>query len=85
MRVRYTPQALADLETICTYIAERSPKGARNVKARIRKSVAALGQFPKVARELEQRPGVYCTPVVRYPYLIFFRLRDGVVEIVHIL
>jgi len=40
MKVRYTPRARSDLQSMLQYIDERSPLGARNVKRSIQKKSA---------------------------------------------
>jgi plasmid stabilization system protein ParE len=35
VKLRYTPQALAELDGVLAYIAEQSPQGARHVHLRI--------------------------------------------------
>jgi plasmid stabilization system protein ParE len=47
MRVRYTPRARSDLRSILQYIDERSPRGARNVKRAIQRTIELIGEFPK--------------------------------------
>jgi plasmid stabilization system protein ParE len=37
MKVRYAPRAASDLESILSYLDERSPQGARNVKKALHK------------------------------------------------
>lgn len=46
MRVRYTPEAFADRESIYAYVRERSPRGARRVMASIRDTARLLGEHP---------------------------------------
>lgn len=84
MRVRYTTRALGDLKDIFEYICERRPKGATNVKSNIKMTIEALGRSPRRGHEVEQRPELRRIPVTRYPYVIFFRVRNDTVEIVHI-
>jgi plasmid stabilization system protein ParE len=83
MKVRYTPEAFADRERILEYVRERSPSGARNVAASIREAVAKLGDQPLSGHRTEN-PRVRITFVVRYPYKIFYRISETVVEILHI-
>jgi toxin ParE1/3/4 len=83
MRVRYTPRARADLQTIYSYLYERSPRGAQNVRAAIRKSAQSLGRDPNRGQRTD-KPDVKRIPVVRYRYAIYFRVRDDEVQIVHI-
>ena len=83
MRVRYTPEAFSDRERILEYLRERSPAGARNVAASIREAVAQLGDRPLSGYRTDN-PDVRVMFVVRYPYKIFYRVRETVVEILHI-
>lgn len=83
MRVRYTPEAFADRERILEYLREHSPSGARNVAASIRQAAAQLGDQPLSGYRTEN-PDVRVMFVVRYPYKIFYRVRETVVEILHI-
>jgi addiction module RelE/StbE family toxin len=82
MRVRYTPEAFADRERIIEYLRERSPGGARNVAASIRDAVAQLRDHPLSGYRTED-PDVRVLFIVRYPYKIFYRVRETV-EILHI-
>jgi plasmid stabilization system protein ParE len=66
MRVRYTPQAFADRESIFEYLRERSPSGARNVLASIREVVRLLGQHPHSGYSTID-PAVRVKFVGRYP------------------
>lgn len=83
MRVRYTPEAFADRERIFEYLRERSPSGARNVMASIRDAVKLLRDQPYSGYKTDD-PDVRVRFVIRYPYKIFYRVRDDVVEIAHI-
>jgi plasmid stabilization system protein ParE len=83
MKVRYTPEAFSDRERILEYLRERSPGGARNVAASIREAIAQLGDQPYSGYRTDN-PEVRVTFVVRYPYKIFYRIREPVVEILHI-
>ncbi len=83
MTVHYTPRALADLESIFTYLDTHSPGGVRNVLARIRKALAALDREPRRGQATD-RADVRRLPVVRYRYAVYFRARGADVEIIHI-
>jgi len=83
MRVRFTPEAFSDRERILEYLKERSESGSRNVAASIREAVVRLGNQPHSGYGTDN-PDVRVLFVVRYPYKIFYRVRDDVVEILHI-
>jgi addiction module RelE/StbE family toxin len=82
MRVRYTPAAFSDREQIFEYLRERSPGGAKNVAAGIRYAVEQLKEHPHSGYQTDH-PDVRVIFVARYPYKIFYRVRDAV-EILHI-
>jgi toxin ParE1/3/4 len=82
MKVRYTPRAFSDRERIIEYLRERSLVGARNVAASIRDAVAQLREHPLSGYRTND-PDVRVVFVVRYPYKIFYRVRE-IVEILHI-
>lgn len=46
MRARYTPRSFRELGEIFTTIDERSPAGARNVKARIYATIRFIASRP---------------------------------------
>jgi plasmid stabilization system protein ParE len=83
MRVRYAPEAFADRERIFSYLRNHSPSGARNVMASIREAARLLCNQPYSGYKTND-PDVRVKFLVRYPYKIFYRVRDDVVEIVHI-
>ena len=83
MRVRYTPQAFSDRERILEYLRERSDVGSRNVAVSIHKAVLQLSTQPDSGYRTNN-PDVRALFVIRYPYKIFYRVRDDVVEILHI-
>jgi toxin ParE1/3/4 len=83
MKVRYTPVAFADRERIFEYLRERSPTGARNVLASIRQTVQLLRDHPYSGYKTND-PDVRVKLVTRYPYKIFYRVREDTIEIAHI-
>ena len=83
MKVRYTPEAFSDRERILQYLRKRSPVGARNVASSIRDAITQLGDQPQSGHQTDN-PDVRVVFVVRYPYKIFYRVREPVVEILHI-
>jgi len=83
MRVRYAPRAFADREQIFDYLRKHSASGARNVMASMRAAVAQLGEQPHSGYATDD-PSVRVKFIGRYPYKIFYRVRDDTVEIIHI-
>ena len=83
MKVRYTPQAQGDLDQIFTYLDERSPAGARSVKVQIASAIARLSSYPLMAPETDE-PGVRELSILRYPYKVYYQIRENEVWILHI-
>ena len=72
MKLRYTLRAAAELDEVLAYIDERSPQGARNVKARIQAVINLLLEHPQAGRRTSKgrQRRVVAYP---YPYLTFYR------------
>jgi len=75
VKLRYTLRAAAELDEILSFIDERSPQGARGVKARIQAMEALLLQHPQ-AGHLTSKSGLRRMVVYPYPYLIFYRTTE---------
>jgi plasmid stabilization system protein ParE len=87
MKVVYAERAKADIGDIYDLIAVENPRAARRVEDRIRKTCAALSDFPYVAAATDE-PGIFRLPLVRYPYTIFYRVdaardRIEIARVVH--
>lgn len=80
MRLRYTRPALADLAEILDYIADRSPQGAHNVRARIRGTVELILRHPYIGTPTDD-PSIRRTATTPYPYLIFYEVTESEVII----
>jgi addiction module RelE/StbE family toxin len=84
MNLRYTVSALRHIEEIHKYIAERDTEAARRVVLRIERSIGRLAFLP-----LSGRPGVVAgtrTLVVPgLPYVVIYRVRGELVDIVAVL
>lgn len=83
MNVVYAPRALRDLTGIAAYLTERNPAGAANVLGAIRSSIETLGFFPQIGRLVDDARHRR-VPVVRYPYVIFYRIDGNDILILHI-
>jgi addiction module RelE/StbE family toxin len=71
MRLRYTSPALADLDSILTYISTMSPQGATRLQRRIQDAIELLVDFPRIGSPT-QDPAIRRIVVRPYPYLIFY-------------
>jgi toxin ParE1/3/4 len=76
MRLRYTVPALADLASILDYIADRSPRGAVRIHARIYAVVDLLLRHP-LAGAVTDDPTIRRMTTIPYPYLIFYEATDA--------
>jgi plasmid stabilization system protein ParE len=84
MKVIYTDEALRDLDDILEFIELHYPAISVAFEERLRAIERRIGSWPKSAEEVAQRPGVRVVPCVRYPYRLFYRIADDVVEVLHI-
>ena len=80
MKVRYTRRALADLQTIHSYLDARSPTAAGAIVAALRTSIDRLAHFPDLGPETDE-PGVRELSLVRYPYKIYYSVTADEVRI----
>lgn len=85
MRVRFSKGALAQLDEILSELNEVNPSAAQRFEWRIRSIVQRIGRFPQGYQEVEERPGVRRVPLVRYPYLMFYRVSDDDVVVLRII
>jgi toxin ParE1/3/4 len=85
MKVRFSRLALAELDVILTDIRAENPHAAARFEARIQRVFKRISQFPKGAREVENRPGIRRVPLVRYPYVVHYGIIDGDVMILRII
>ncbi|MEA2870789.1 MAG: toxin ParE1/3/4 [Hyphomicrobiales bacterium] len=83
MKVVYTPRARDDLDTIYSYLNDRSPAAASAVLKRIRHRIDRLADFPLMAptTELVDIRGL---SIVRYPYKAYYRIMGDDVVILHV-
>lgn len=84
MKVYFTSRAFSDREAIFDYIHDRSPTGARNVMSRLRHAIRRLSRQPLSGVETDVE-GVRVIFVGRYPFRVFYRVRDDTIEILRIL
>ena len=80
-RLRWTPQALEDLEAICTYIARDSDYYARIFAQQILKKVSVLEALPKAGRIVPESKWENVRELIHGDYRIIYRLIDDVVQI----
>ncbi len=83
MIVRYNRGAVHDTEAIAKYIRDRNPKAAVDVRTRIKSLIDGLADFTLQGTPTDHRDirRLVTTP---YPYLIFYRIKNETVIILHI-
>src|SRR6202521_5207437 len=85
MKLVYSRRALADLDEIASYYAANaSPAVAQSIQGRFVAVVERICRAPEAAPRVSQRSQVRMVAVVRYPFRIFYRVRGGTIDILHI-
>lgn len=83
-RLRYSDESKDDLKQIARFIAQDKPAAARQWVAQIREKCRLASRHPEIG---DQRPelgeGIRSTYLGRY--VIYFRRKESVVEIVRII
>jgi toxin ParE1/3/4 len=71
--LRFTPEALQDLEDIDTWLSDRSPQGLRNVLGALKQAFLLIERNPGVGKPTRrERVRIFVEPRFRYlvPYYI---------------
>lgn len=89
MKLRYTPQARADLRAIRAYIAQTlaNPQAAERITRQLLQSCQRLKAYPKLgltlADKLSIKADLRC--LVSGNYLVFYRVEPEYVSVIRIL
>ena len=81
-RIRWTTEAADQLEGIVDQILKDNPEAARKVARAILGRIENLKDFPRLGRPGEEVEGT--RELVSPPYVIVYRIKDDVAEILHI-
>ena len=84
VRVRWIRKALANLDAEAAYIAQDNPQAARAMVERIQEAVSLLSDNPVLGRP-GRVPGTRELVVSDTPYILPYRVRGRVVEILRVL
>ena len=79
IRIRWSPQALQDIEGVAAYVSVDSPRYAGLVVARIVKSIERLSSFPASGRVVQERNDPRIREIIVAPYRVVYRLGPDVV------
>ncbi|GJD95255.1 hypothetical protein OCOJLMKI_2466 [Methylobacterium iners] len=60
---------------IASYLVVRNPHGAKRVEEALQEAFDLIASYPEVGRKLGD--GVRRFALPRYPYLIFYRIREA--------
>ena len=84
MKVDYSKRATADLRKVSADSRAFGETVAAAVEVRIREVIAQIREHPEGRPRVIERPGVHVAALVRYPYVIFYRILEDRVRILHI-
>lgn len=84
MKLAWSPAAVADLRAVRQYIRQRDPHSAAQVARRILAATRKLQRFPAMGRPGRVPDTRECL-VAGTPYLMPYRVRAGVIEILRVL
>ncbi len=77
------PEALADLDQLRSFIGKENPAAASRLATRLLELAWALGDNPKEGRRTDE-PGIHVLIAPHLNYLIFYRITEVEVQILHI-
>jgi toxin ParE1/3/4 len=83
MRLRWTPLAADDLESIYNYVSENHPTFAHSTAQLLYDTVRSLRRSPERGR-LGVEPGMRELKLPRLPYIIVYRVTSEIVEVIRI-
>jgi toxin ParE1/3/4 len=83
MRLRWTPAAADDLESIRDYLAQHLPALARSTILEIYQTIGTLRAMPYRGRPGREE-GTRELVMPRLPYIVIYRIKDNDVELLHI-
>lgn len=84
MRVVFHPGVEDDLESVYRWLKTENPTVIAPLSYAIGAAIGRISAWPQMAPATEKRKNVRVLTLGRYPYRIFYRVRRGVVEILHI-
>jgi toxin ParE1/3/4 len=83
MRIRWTPAAADDVQSIFDHLSETNPNLARSTIIEIRKAVRSLKRLPHRGRP-GREPGTRELLHIRLPHIVAYRVKEDAVEVVRI-
>jgi plasmid stabilization system protein ParE len=83
VRLRYAPRARGDIVYIYQHIAQHNVNAAVAILRQIRATSQLLARYPGLGRETNV-PEVRVFPISRYPYLIYHKVDENELTIIHV-
>jgi toxin ParE1/3/4 len=83
-RIDLSRAALADFDDIYDYIARDNPRAAAKILRSLDESIQLLADQPKLGKVFRHR-GLRLRLLTHGDYLVFYRERPGVVEVVRVI
>lgn len=84
MKIRWLSDAVGDLIEISDYIANDNPNAARDIAVRIKHGIDSLKEYQSIGRP-GRVEGTRELVVSGLPYIIPYRVKNNVVEILRVL
>jgi toxin ParE1/3/4 len=85
MKLEFTNHAIRDLREISAQSRRQfGDRVTAALEVRLQDVISQIGDAPESAPRVEQRPGMRVTPLVRYPFKVFYRIVEETVTILHI-
>jgi toxin ParE1/3/4 len=81
--IRWTPEAVSNLEGILLYIAEDKPEAAQETATEIYRRIEALLTFPNRGRA-GREPGTRELVMSPLPYIAVYRVEQAAIQILRI-
>lgn len=89
MKLRYSPEARADLRELRRYIVKvlGNPTAAERIAGNVIRDCSALKQFPKLGMRLSEKTGESTDLrfLISGNYIAFYRIADGCISVSRIL
>ncbi len=83
MNVQFSGLAFAQLGAILSDLLNKNPAAARRFAGRVDEVILRIGEFPDSFQHVDARPDIRRV-LLRYRYLMFYRVTDARVEVVAI-
>jgi toxin ParE1/3/4 len=84
LTIRWTRQAIADIDNIYDFIAANNPRAARSMVDRIDRAIISLTAHPRMGRA-GRLAGSRELVVARTPFIVAYRLRGRAVEVLGVI